>query len=453
MEKIKGEGYEIIVSPGFSITKWDPSERRLYTSTTILEADAKISLLGERIAGLLLPPVHTSSHDLNKIIKIYRERVVAEQAVDLVSKLGPLARHARVNIAYFPLSRARMLWSDIGCLLKLNVEDVIEAYSGPARVAGDVLNSYIVIKPRKYREFLTTTLRKAQLATASWASTAIRFLRISNQYTLTICGSSTEKPDPSNLVDLPEGDFRYDCLGVEKLASIYTGVGGRCKKSNWTASTFICEGPEGRIAVKEYLRTLFKWVPASIVGSTTVNYLIRPKSRLYNEYKYLIELRRIIPTPRILSVCGDHARGVLVRSYMDGTPVIDSGDGELWRQAGETLASIHNNGYVLGDPNPGNFVYMGEGLALIDAEQARKFTPKLAAWDLIVYVYYPILFNKDLELIVRGLEGYMDNIDPRMRKKIIKWLKDRRIWIGLSFLPVQYRKARRVFYEAGIKLT
>ncbi|MCE4623014.1 MAG: hypothetical protein F7B19_06860 [Desulfurococcales archaeon] len=453
METIRGEGYEIIIDERFTITRWSPEERRLYTTKTLLEADVKISLVGERIAGLLLPPVSTSSEELEKLIKIYRKRIVAEQAVDFVSKLGPLAKYAEVDIAYFPVSRARLLWRDIGCLLNLDPEKLRQEYRVSASVAGEVVGEKVKIKPRKYREFLTTTLRKIQLATANWASGVVRFLRMSNQYTLTICNTTPEQPDPSHLVDLPEGNFVYECPSIQELARYHAGEDAKCKKGGWTASTYICEGSDGKIAVKEYLRMIVKWLPASIASYSAVNYLIRPKSRLYNEYKHLLELRRVIETPRILTVCGDSVRSVMVRSFIEGTPVIDSGDSELWWRAGFSLARIHNEGYVLGDPNPGNFIDTRDGMGLIDAEQARKFTPKAGAWDLIVYVYYPVLFGKDVDLIAEGLRGYLEGIDESLRKVIVRHLRSRKMWLGLSFLPVQYRRAREVFEAAGVRLT
>lgn len=454
MEKIRGARYEIVVDEKITLPKWDPGERRLYVNRPLLEADVKISLLGERIAGLLLPPVEASSNDLEELIAVYRRRVAAEQAIDLVSRLGPLAKMASIDLAYFPVSRAQLVWGDVGCMLDLDPERLRKAFREAARVAGEVAGDTVRVMPRRYREFIYTTLRRLQISTINWASSIMRLIRASGYNPLSLCRERDEEPpDPSWLVYLPEGQFLYDCPGVEDIAENYVGGDARCKKVGFTSSTLVCEGPSGKIAVKEYLRMIAKWLPASILSRSAVKYLITPKSRLYNEYKHLIELRSIIQTPRILAVCGDPVKAVMARSFIEGTPVIDSGDPGEWRDSGRALADIHNAGYVLGDPNPGNFVASRDGLGLIDAEQARRFTPAGGAWDLIVYVYYPVALGKDRDLIVEGVKGYLERVDPRRKKRVVRELRKGKIWLGLVLLPYQFRKAREVFREAGVELT
>ncbi|MCE4600374.1 MAG: hypothetical protein F7C38_02255 [Desulfurococcales archaeon] len=455
MEEIQGPGYRIIVDDKAVIPQWNEETRTLSTPRLYLELDAKFSLAGERIAGLLLPPLKAYSDSLEEVINTYRKRVVAEQAADLVSRLGPLTAEARVEASFFPASRAYMLWSTLGCLIgdAINSDETVSAYLEHASVAGVVEGGLVKVKPRRYREYIVSNIRKLQLKTLGMAGNVARYMGRIGRMTLNYCISTPEAPDPSRHVRLPEGRFHYECPGPRELARYYLGVVESCKRSQWTSSTVICRGEKGdRVAVKEYLRMIVKWLPASIASSPALNYLITPKSRLANEYRHLRVLRSVIPTPRILGVCGDPTKAVMVREFAEGEPVLDSDKPLYWRMSGEALATIHGHGYVLGDPNPGNFVIDGDTVGLVDAEQARGFTARRGAWDLIVYVYYSVLLGKRGDLIVEGLRGYLDGIGA-LRDEVVRELGDKRLWNWLRILPVQYRRAREVFSGVGIELT
>ncbi|MEB3806026.1 MAG: hypothetical protein GSR73_00705 [Desulfurococcales archaeon] len=455
MEEIQGPGYRIVVDDNALVPQWNEESRTLATPRLYLELDAKFSLVGERIAGLLLPPLDAYSDSLDEIINAYRKRIVAEQAADLVSRLGPLTAEARVEASFFPVSRAHMLWGTLGCLIgdAMDSGELARVYLEHASVAGVVEEGLVRVKPRRYREYLVSNIRRLQLKTLDAAGNIARYMGRIGRMALNYCTSMPEAPDPSVHVRLPEGRFHYECPGPRELAQYYLGVVESCKRSQWTSSTVICRSEEGeRIAVKEYLKMIVKWLPASIASSPALNYLITPKSRLANEYRHLRVLRGVISTPEILGVCGDPAKAVMVRGFVEGEPVLDSDKPLYWRMSGEALAAIHSHGYVLGDPNPGNFVIDGGSVSLVDAEQARRFTARRGAWDLIVYVYYSVLLGKRRDLIAEGLRGYLDSIGA-LGDRVVRELGEKRLWNWLRILPVQYRRAREVFSEAGIELT
>ncbi len=450
MEEIRGPRYKIVVANGQNIPKWDPRTNTLIVSRQLLELDVKFSIAGERIAGLLLPLIDYENASLGDLIRMYRIRIAAEQAAELQSRIGMLSSGAFIRPAYFPISRALLLWRDLGCLVGegLNAEYLDKEYLAISEYIGDLAEGLVRLKPRKYMELVKSISSAWRIKATGLVSAIAR--RISKD--IVFChGSGSDPPDPSPYLIPPEGRFFYNCLSPVGIASKFIGPDVTCKKAQWTASTLLCESRRGRVVVKEYTRMLVKWLPASIAGGGIARYLIRPKARMANEYKHLLKLRKILITPRILGFCGQYFKSVLVRSFIDGTPVLGSKDPEMWRLSGLELARIHLAGYVLGDPNPGNFILTREGMGLIDAEQARRFTPRRGAWDLVVYTFYSLLFDAKEDLVregVRGYSKYMKERSPETLSEIKKNLKDNKLWGPLKFFVNIYPRARKILEEA-----
>jgi hypothetical protein len=219
LAKIRGPGYEIIVEGSGGFPKWDPLRAKLYVSKQLLEADAKFGMLGERIAGLLLPPLDYDE-ELENLIDSYRLRISAEQAADLQYRIGRLASLVRIRPSFLPLSRARILWNDLGCLLKngLDPDKLDEEYHHYGSRIGVLENGLIALKPRKYREVLQVISSQWRLRAASLLTGITRRLSVE----LHICSTVPEALDPSRLVIAPEGDYYYECTKPTVLAMRYT---------------------------------------------------------------------------------------------------------------------------------------------------------------------------------------------------------------------------------------
>ncbi len=450
MAEIRGKGYRVIIEDSTQLPKWNREARVLHVGKQWFEADARLSLFGERIAGLLLPSIDYDE-ELAELVEAYRLRVMAEQAADLQARIGKLISQVRVRPSYFPYSRARLLWHDLGCLVREGLEPSIldNEYSTLASRIGSLEDGLVALAPRKYREVLRVEASKWRIKAAGLLTSIAR--RLAGELHLCDPATAGDPVDPSPLVATPEGDYFHECPKPEGMASRYTGGEARCKRTQWTASTLVCEGPSGRIAVKEYTRMLVKWLPASIAGGGIARYLIRPKARLANEYKYLRLLRNIIPTPRILGFCGQYFQAMMARSFLEGRPVLGSQEPVDWIASGKALARIHLSGYVLGDANPGNFIASDSGEAgIIDAEQARRFNPRRGAWDLVVYTYYALFFNAPEDLVaegVRGYAGYLAERDPRIMREIGGNLRDPQLWGPLLLAVNVYQKTRRILGE------
>ena len=60
MAEIRGKGYRVIIEDSTQLPRWNREARILHVGKQWFEADARLSLFGERIAGLLLPSIAVS---------------------------------------------------------------------------------------------------------------------------------------------------------------------------------------------------------------------------------------------------------------------------------------------------------------------------------------------------------------------------------------------------------
>jgi len=116
-------------------------------------------------------------------------------------------------------------------------------------------------------------------------------------------------------------------------------------------------------------------------------YSINPKTRFFREVNFFTEWSKkkhpVIKVPKILGM--DYSRLIIVREYIKGRTAYDIGlDGFL--PLFEALAFIHNEGWVLGDTKPSNFLLDDKNhVFVIDAEQAiRSNNVEFMAWDLAI---------------------------------------------------------------------
>ncbi|MEB3851570.1 MAG: phosphotransferase [Desulfurococcales archaeon] len=421
----------------------------LRVSLTLLRLDAQASLAGERVAGPLLFPVRLSDGcggdvggEVRSIIEAYRRRVVVEQLYDVYVRMGVLAREALVDPAFPPVSRLWLLRRPHACLAAEAVSgpgDLRGVYAGLASGVARLVDGMLALDPPSVKlEFLAAAARTRAVA-ASVASRA-PLPRLPWEGDCSLPGWAS---NPWSLVRLPEGEYRGPCRDPLELLD-----GAQCRQGGGRfTSSYVCDTPRGRVVLKDYMKMALKWIPAAAASSVAVRYRLGPRSRLAADYHYLRLLRGVLPTPRFLALCSDVARAGAVREYVEGTPVLDSREHTHWRAAGAALGLVHEAGYALGDPNPGNFIVPPGGGRpwLIDAEQAREYTRRRGAWDLVVATAYASMFNVEQSLILEMLSAYLDSW-PGARPTL-EAAQSPALWLPLQVVP-QAARARRLVRRA-----
>ena len=451
--RVEGPGYTLLVTEGLAPITWEAGAGRvaIRVPRLALELDAHLGVLGEAVAGLLLPRVRVEGPRwLEGLVVDYRSRAVAEQAADLVVRLGRLALEARLRPSLLPASRMALYWGVNGCLYRgaLDPDVLDEEYRGLSGLVGTLEGGFLRLRPAKYRQVLRAAASRIRALAAQGAARLASTLAPRGPWPGSSCGPG-EPPDPGHLMLLPEGLAFYHCRGGRWLAERLLGDGASCERPGWQYSSMVCEGGGRRIVVKEYYRMIVKWVPAALASAPYYGYILSPKKRLYNEYRHLLALRGLVGTPRVYGVCGDQARAVMAREYVEGRPVLGSGDPRDWRASGEALARVHRGGYALGDPNPGNFLVGGGGVSVIDVEQAKKYTVERGAWDLAVYTVYALLFNQPEELIAEGLRAYAGAAGGLAGREA-RILSSRSFWATLAPLgPVAARARGLILAQLG----
>lgn len=446
--ELSGE-YEVRVLEGQALPSAEGGSLRV--GIALLEADARYGLLGESIAGALLPPLRIECNGdleerVHRAIQDYRSRVVVEQAYDLYTRMGPAAGVVVVDPVYFPLSRMALLRRLHSCIYEASLEEGLEGlrseYSGLASRLGDIVNRGVKLRLPTLRD----SVRSLITSMRQWIQSGL--YRIPSPVNIPPwrgrCGEWTPPVEPWRLIGAPEGVVRLSCGGPEEAFDV-----GECSAPSPISSTMICEGPEGRVAVKDYYRRGVKWIPVHIAGRGYVKYRLTAKARLAAEMIYLPRLRGIAGTPRILGVCLDFRQALMARSYVEGEPLLGLREEEPWRSLGTLLAKIHESSYTLGDTNPGNFVYNGNSVALIDAEQARSYNVRAAAWDLIVLLVTGSFFGVPRELLKAAIEEYSGARPRNEWERVQAEALRPRVWLSLGIVPKNLYDTRRILKEAG----
>ena len=449
--RIDGPGYRLLVVEGLAPVTWEEGEGLaiIRAPRIALELDAYLGVLGEAVAGLLLPPVRVEGPGwLERIVEDYRSRVVAEQAADMVVRLGRLALEARLRPSALPVSRMTLYWGVNGCLYgkALDPDALDEEYRGYAELVGSLEGGYLHLRPARYRRVLQAAASRIRALAARGVARLASSLAPRGPWPGSRCDPG-QPPEPGDLMVLPEGRAFYNCPGGRWLAERILGENVECVRPGWQYSSMVCSGGAGRIVVKEYYRMIVKWLPAALASAPYYGYILSPKKRLYNEYRHILALRGLVGTPRILGVCGDQARAVMAREYVEGRPVLESRDPRDWEASGVALARIHNGGYALGDPNPGNFLVGPRGVSVIDVEQAKKYTVERGAWDLAVYTVYALLFNSPEELVSSGLRAYAAHASP-LAEGEARILASRGFWATLAALGPVAARARSLLLSS-----
>ena len=439
MSYVRGPSYVIRPVEGYATPR--VSGREITVGLELLRLDAGLSVLGESLASLLLPPVEYSD-DVADVVKSYRRRVVIEEASDLVARAGRAAGVIKVPSYFFPLSRMSKLSWLYSCIFNdasRDLERLGEGYADFMELVGSPDGRvYISLSEQRVRGSFASVLGsvvKSVAAGVSVAGTYMSLLLKSSE-----CPPNVFVEDPYRTLEVPEGIFMSSCRWADHVVEL--DGSSRCRRSSMLYSSTVCEDEEGRLVIKDYGYGTFKWLFAGIMSVTAYPFTQTPNGRASNEYRGFIELRRYIRTPRVLSVCLTPMEASMVREYIDGQDVLRSRDPSHWEEAGKALATVHRAGYAMGDPNPGNIIITEGGPALIDVEQVSSFTPQKGAWDLAVFFYYSRFFGAPLDLVRESLRSYASSLDQQAWRRVRRQVFSPRLAPFLASLPPLFFELR-----------
>lgn len=371
---------------------------RIRVGKIVLEADASISLMAEKVASLLLlPPLDGGDDWLEEVARLYLRRVAVEEALNLRFLMGEALDEARVHPAVLLLMRAReTLARHHPCL-------AARLTGGVLRRAWERLEAES-IEAGVLQDGRVGAASSLKIYLAAMASALRRYARLAAPPAPTgLGGDGCAIPevikDPGMALRLPTGRARL-APGCKQSKC-------KCKPFSVKSGSLRCECPHGVLVLKSYTRMMVKWVAAAPVAGAAYRFRISPHARMGAEYKWLLRLRASgIQAPEPLRVCSWHGGAEMLRTFLDGETLEDLRDEESWRLGGELLARIHVEARAaLGDPNPGNIMPRVGGV--IDAEQARPISVARAAWDIASITAYSLVISMVSPRLVESLlEGY-----------------------------------------------
>ncbi len=161
------------------------------------------------------------------------------------------------------------------------------------------------------------------------------------------------------------------------------------------------EAPQAEIIVKgdkryivkgfQVARGVLKWVSLGLVYKASYPFALTPEARMKRELRFMNSKHERIKTPRIVGV--DYERKTITREYIEGSPLRPWAYEADAARLGEILAWIHEEGWVMGDTKPTNFLETPEGsIYVIDAEQSLEDSDvRLRGWDLLVAITFTSL--------------------------------------------------------------
>ncbi|RLI26436.1 MAG: hypothetical protein DRO52_02520 [Candidatus Hecatellales archaeon] len=136
--------------------------------------------------------------------------------------------------------------------------------------------------------------------------------------------------------------------------------------------------------------------------------------RLKREYAFFKAEHRSVKTPKVYVV--DWEEKTLEREFIEGESLSSM---EVLEAAGllaSALASLHGEGWCLGDCKPSNFIVKNGSIYVIDGEQAvRSFNENYRIWDLTFTLFSlgasrpvdAILDSYDMKILRRFSHEYL----------------------------------------------
>ncbi len=209
-------------------------------------------------------------------------------------------------------------------------------------------------------------------------------------------------------------------LGMEKESTKITNMGLGEIYSSARFLTFQDNKRTLSFAVKRYNDVKgMKWGLLNIWTLRNTSFTIGAMDRLRREYRAIRQFGKMgLATPVVLAVF--LSERMLVSRFVSGKDLSKvqsdylnekSEDLSPLSEFGKVLASLHRNGFCMGDTKPSNAVVSDQDgrVYLTDLEQAHeKGNP---VWDIAEFVYYSVRFtlkeDKARKLVSSFVEGYL----------------------------------------------
>ena len=455
--KLLYPGLELVVEDS-TIPFIRSGENRLEVSANLVKTDAALGVLREKIASILMyPPLNEEEleGELARLAAEYRAKSVLYTFYELAKAAGaladrlevdplyPLARKAEEAGGYLALLYTRMKGGEEERVRRIYEEllqslGLIEDGRVALKALDDTESRYkrLLIEPKTFYSGLRVTD-----ALASKLLETIKALpRVEGRYT-------------GRHVKAEGTPFHLKCLEPRELASEHLECSGGepvCRGGHVISSSVVCSCGGRRLVVKDYSRMGGKWVVFKIMSKPMVDYRVMPRARMAYEYIYMERLREIenIVTPRFLELCSTPlTRSMAVREYLEGRILRESTEPGDWSHAGAALGRIHDAGATLGDANPGNFLLTSRHrMGILDAEQARDYTTRNAAWDIITFTSTSLFWRTSEEQVKAFLEGYKET-SPEPRR-VFEEASKAYAWIGiLPTVPHIYMQSKKILED------
>ncbi len=429
------------------------------------ENDCFKSSLGEFVSGRLLNPYETLWNA--KFIRdneiAYKRRVILEGLEIAHAENGSFAEELEFGLPYFLFEKLRRRAAIYPPVVysyaqtyseKLRAANSDEALFGFREAAKQLhaeggiefleSENKVKIKSNKFKGKLSAKLS----VTASYTARGLRQYAVhgyAGRVGLDVMGHEvasklTRSKDHNDLPEFitwpklfwslpgtklfPEtSDWMLDLLnffGMKKESTKITNTGLGEVYSSARFFTFQDAKRTLSFAVKLYNDVKgMKWGLLNIWALRNTNFTIGALDRLHREYRAIRLFERIgVATPVVLAVF--LSERMLITRFVSGKDLSKvqsdylnekAGDLSSLAEFGKVLASLHRNGFCMGDTKPSNAVVSNQDgrVYLTDLEQAHeKGNP---VWDIAEFVYYSVRFtlkeDKARRLVTSFVEGYL----------------------------------------------
>jgi tRNA A-37 threonylcarbamoyl transferase component Bud32/predicted nucleotidyltransferase len=462
----------------------DVTVSALIVDKGLFEGDVEKAQLGEFVAGRLLTPYIPflgADYLRHQEVKA-KERFVIESLESLVTSYPKISRELRIKPEFFVFDKMerrsriyppvaysyqKMLVED---LRKANLASIMEGFfQALKRLEGEGLigfdGEFIVINPSFLRDFgrrrlgalqVLKDIRKAAMGYVihGFAGRSVSPITVAQEFASKIKREIAKEEelgkldDPLNYLYLPSkaGLVRlserayiealpkhveylkdFEILGVRKLGSAV----------NFVYLLTMRRGEENRLIAVKLFKDWhgLKWFPLALWTLGVQKFSLRGSSRLANEYTALLQMRKKgLPAPEVLHV--SWANRTLFTEYIEGSNAQEFMKGFLAQEKGEegegdgaadtlirigaTLARVHENGIVLGDPKPENIIIDESGkVYFLDLEQA-VLEGGDPAWDLAELLYYSGHYTFSMERVSALTKSLVQGYLTRGSKDVIK---------------------------------
>ncbi len=428
------------------------------------ENDCRKSTLGEFVSGRLLNsyyPIAGKSY-LGENEREFKKNVILEGLSEAYAEYSEFASEIIFPLRYFLFEKLRkraaiyppVIYSYSRTYGEKLIEDNLASSLEGFRVAAKELMNEGVIEYDEENDSITSPLMKfhaglkAQIEVlASYTNKSLRQYAVhgyAGRVRPNVVGreviakiSRSRKSEklppeilnPQRLWELPSGKlFLSSHDWLSDLISLLGMDRQTCKVANKplgefynSAGIYSLEDSRARetVVIKRYQDVKgFKWGVLNLWSLKNANFTVDPTERIYREYRGSRDLRKFgLHTPRVVAVFLDQK--ILATCFIPGKDLStlesdyfngDTKDLSPFEKFGRALATLHNNGYCLGDTKPSNAILSEQKseIYFTDLEQAVPDGNKV--WDVAEFVYYSARFTlkeEEARLLINSfLEGY-----------------------------------------------